>query len=110
VTSFLSDSTNRRVLNRLAAVGVVTTELESAARRGPLAGKTLVLTGALARLTRGAAANLIRRAGGRVSASISPRTDFVVVGEAPGSKLEAARRLGIERLDERALMAMVGPP
>jgi DNA ligase (NAD+) len=110
VTSFLSDSTNRRVLNRLAAVGVVTTELEPAARRGPLAGKTLVLTGALAGLTRGAAANLIRQAGGRVSASISPRTDFVVVGEAPGSKLEAARRLGIERLDERALMAMVGPP
>jgi DNA ligase (NAD+) len=106
--SFFSDGANRRILERLAAAGVVMTEPRGPARPGPLAGKTLVLTGALAGLTRDAAANMIRRAGGRVAASVSPRTDFVVVGDAPGSKLEAARRLGIERLDERSLMRLAG--
>jgi DNA ligase (NAD+) len=107
VVSFLSDKVNRRVLNRLAAAGVATIESEMPARRGTLAGKTLVLTGALAGLTRDTAENLIRRAGGSVAASVSPKTDFVVVGDAPGSKLEAAQRLGIKRLDEHSLRAMV---
>jgi DNA ligase (NAD+) len=109
VTAFLSARANRRVLDRLAAAGVTTVGRAAVAGRGPLAGKTLVLTGALERLSRDAAHDLILRAGGRVAASVSPKTDFVVVGEAPGRKLDVARRLGIERLDERALMAMVQP-
>lgn len=108
VASFFSDGKNRRVLDRLAAAGVAMTEHGPTAQDGALAGKTFVLTGALAGLTRQAAEGLILRAGGQVSSSVSPRTDFVVVGQAPGRKLEAARRLGIQRLDERALMAMVG--
>jgi DNA ligase (NAD+) len=110
VASFLCDGTNRRVLKRITAAGVVTTAPRVPTWRGPLAGKTLVLTGALAGLTRDAATNLIRRAGGRVTASVSPKTDFVVVGDAPGSKLEAARRFGIERLDERSLVKLAGQP
>jgi DNA ligase (NAD+) len=109
VVSFLSDTTNRRVLDRLAAAGVAMVERERSAGRGALAGKTVVLTGALEGLSRAAAEDLILQAGGRVSTSVSPRTDFVVVGEAPGSKLDTARRLGIAELDERALMAMARP-
>jgi DNA ligase (NAD+) len=107
VGSFFSDEKNRRVLDRLAAAGVAKTEDGPTARDGALAGKTFVLTGTLAGLTRQAAESLILEAGGHVSSSVSPRTDFVIVGQAPGRKLEAARRLGIRRLGERALMAMV---
>jgi DNA ligase (NAD+) len=107
VAAFLDEPMNRRVLDRLAAAGVTTVERPAPARRAPLAGKTLVLTGTLAGLTRNAAQDLILRAGGRVAGSISPKTDFVVVGDAPGTKLAAARRLGIRELDERALRAMV---
>jgi DNA ligase (NAD+) len=110
IGSFLSDRTNRHVLDRLAAAGVATVEPERPTDRGPLAGKTVVLTGALEGLTRAAAEDLILRAGGRVSTSVSPRTDFVIVGEAPGGKLDTARQLGIAELDERALMAMAHPP
>jgi DNA ligase (NAD+) len=109
VAAFLDEPTNRRVLDRLAAAGVTPVERQAPARRGPLAGKTLVLTGTLAGLTRNAAQDLILRAGGRVAGSISPKTDFVVVGDTPGTKLAAARRLGIRELDERALRAMVQP-
>jgi DNA ligase (NAD+) len=76
------------------------------ARRGPLAGKTLVLTGALEGLSRDAATDLIERAGGRVTDSVSARTDYLVVGMDPGSKLDEARRFGVKLLDQRELMAM----
>jgi DNA ligase (NAD+) len=109
IVSFLSDQTNRRVLDRLAAAGVATVERERPMGRGPLVGKTVVLTGALAGLTRAAAEDLILQAGGRVSTAVSPRTDFVVVGEAPGSKRDTARRLGITELDQHELMAMARP-
>jgi DNA ligase (NAD+) len=109
VAGFLDEPTNRRVLDRLAAAGVTTVEQQAPAGRGPLAGKTLVLTGTLAGLTRNATRDLILRAGGRVAGSISPKTDFVIVGGAPGTTLAAARRLGIRELDERALRAMVPP-
>ena len=61
----------------------------------PLAGKTFVVTGTLPTLTRDAARELIERYGGRVTASVSRKTDYVVVGEAPGSKADDARRLGV---------------
>jgi DNA ligase (NAD+) len=76
---------------------------------GPLAGQTVVLTGALDALTRDAAEELIERAGGRVGDSIPRRTAYVVVGANPGGKLDDARRLGVKLLDERELMAMGGP-
>jgi DNA ligase (NAD+) len=74
---------------------------------GPLEGKTFVLTGALPTLTRDAARDLVLRAGGRVVGSISKKTNFVVVGEAPGSKADDARRLGVAILDEAAFLALV---
>jgi len=76
---------------------------------GPLAGRTLVLTGTLPTLTREAATELITAAGGRVTASVSKKTDYLVAGESPGSKLEKAERLGVPALDEAGLLALLEP-
>lgn len=73
---------------------------------GPLAGRTVVFTGALETLTRAEAEALVRRAGGRAAASVGPRTDLVVAGAAPGSKQERARRLGVTILDEPAFLKL----
>ena len=73
----------------------------------PLAGKTIVLTGSLPTLSREAARELIERSGGRVVGSVSKKTDYVVVGEAAGSKADDARRLGVAMLDEAGLLALV---
>ncbi|TXL67163.1 NAD-dependent DNA ligase LigA [Zeimonas arvi] len=80
------------------------------AQAGALQGKTIVLTGTLPSLTREQAETMIRRHGGSVTGSVSRKTDFVVAGEAAGSKLEKARALGVAVIDEAALRAMVGEP
>jgi DNA ligase (NAD+) len=74
---------------------------------GPLEGKTLVLTGTLPELTREEAAALVKGAGGKVVNSVSKKTDFVVAGESPGSKLAKAESLGTEVLDEAGLLALL---
>ncbi len=83
-------------------------EAEGAAPgEGPLSGKTLVLTGTLPDLTREQATERILQAGGRVTTSVSKKTDYVVAGESPGSKLEKAERLGVPVLDEAGLLALL---
>ena len=77
---------------------------------GPLAGKTFVLTGTLPDLTREEATQRITRAGGKVTGSVSKKTDYLVAGASPGSKLEKAERLGVTVLDEGALLALVENP
>jgi len=77
---------------------------------GPLAGKTFVLTGTLPDLTREEATQRITRAGGKVTGSVSKKTDYLVAGASPGSKLEKAERLGVTVLDEGALLALVEDP
>jgi DNA ligase (NAD+) len=74
---------------------------------GPLAGKTLVLTGTLPTLSRDQATELIEAAGGRVTGSVSSRTDYLVVGENPGSKATKAGQLGVRQLDEGGLRALL---
>jgi DNA ligase (NAD+) len=66
---------------------------------GPLAGKTLVVTGTIPGMTRQEAEELVRRLGGKVSSSVSKSTFAVVVGDSPGSKLDKARELGIRIID-----------
>ena len=108
VARFFADKGNRRMIERLAAAGVSTVERRAASGRGPLAGKTFVLTGALEGLTRDAAKDLIERAGGRVTDAVSRKTDYLVVGAEPGDKLDEARHFGVRELDERAFAALVG--
>ena len=75
---------------------------------GPLAGKTFVLTGTLPNLTREAASESIVAAGGKVSGSVSKKTDYVVAGEEAGSKLAKARDLRVTILDEGGLRKLLG--
>jgi DNA ligase (NAD+) len=81
---------------------------ERRATGGPLEGKTLVLTGALPELTREEAAALIKAAGGKVVSSVSKKTDYVVAGENPGSKLAKAEKYETTILDEPGLLSLLG--
>jgi DNA ligase (NAD+) len=108
VVSFFHEGHNRSLLERLAKAGVNFTEPHAVRSGGPLEGKIYVLTGSLPTLTRGAATELIERAGGRVAGSVSKKTDAVVAGEDAGSKLEKARTLGVEVIDEAELLRRTG--
>jgi DNA ligase (NAD+) len=79
----------------------------AAVEAGPLAGKTFVLTGTLASMTREQAQEALEQLGARVAGSVSKKTNYVVAGEDAGSKLEKARQLGIETLDEPAFLALI---
>jgi DNA ligase (NAD+) len=108
IVRFFSDPGNREVCRRLQAAGVRVAERVARPTDGSLAGRTFVLTGTLAGLTREAARRLIETRGGRVADAVSRRTDAVVVGEGPGQKLDAARRLGIRTMDEARFRRLVG--
>jgi DNA ligase (NAD+) len=108
IRTFFEQPHNREVVEQLRACGVSWPEGEGAAS-GPqvLAGKTLVLTGSLPTLTRDEAKSLIESVGGKVSGSVSKKTDWVVAGSDAGSKLERARELGVSVLDEAGLKALL---
>jgi len=107
VARFFADPRNREEIERLRRLGVTWERGERRPRAtdGPFAGKTVVLTGALSSMTREEAKERIEAAGGRVTSSVSKKTDFVVAGEDPGSKLRKAQELGVEVLDEAGLLA-----
>jgi DNA ligase (NAD+) len=81
---------------------------QAQAAAGPLSGKTLVLTGTLPSLNREEAAAKIEAAGGKVSGSVSKKTDYVVAGEDAGSKLDKAQKLGVRIIDEAELLRLCG--
>jgi DNA ligase (NAD+) len=108
VTTFLAEPRNRATIERLAAAGVAMTEEGHTEGPRPLDGKSLVLTGGLASLSRDQAKDLVIRLGGRVTGSVSKKTDYVVVGEDAGSKADDAKRLGVTTLDEAAFLKLVG--
>jgi DNA ligase (NAD+) len=108
VASFFRDPSNRKLLARLAEAGLTLTEPRAIRSGGPLAGRSYVLTGTLPTLSRAEATALIESAGGRVTGSVSKQTDAVVAGEAAGTKLEKARALGIEIIDEAELKRRAG--
>jgi len=105
IHAFFAEKRNRRVIDRLLAAGVKPAAVR--ATQGPLSGKKFVLTGGLATMTRPEAQRRIEALGGRVVSSVSKETDYVVVGEEPGSKLARAEKLGIARLDEDAFRRLV---
>jgi DNA ligase (NAD+) len=108
--TFFEQPHNREVVEQLRAAGVTWAEHDGEADTSPkpLAGKIFVLTGSLPSLEREQAKALIEAAGGKVSGSVSKKTHYVVAGEAAGSKLDKARDLGVEVIDEAALRALLG--
>ena len=107
VEQHLAAERNRRTIDKLRAAGVRLEEEPRPRLAGALRDRTFVLTGKLAALTRGEAQARIEALGGRVSGSVSKATDFVVVGEAAGSKLAKARQLGIATLDEAGFLELL---
>ena len=110
IRTFFDQPHNREVVEQLRAAGVQWPEGEGSAASAalqPLAGKTFVLTGTLPTLSRDDAKERIEAAGGKVSGSVSKKTDYVVAGSEAGSKLDKARELGRPVLDEAGLLALL---
>ncbi|HLH14966.1 MAG TPA: NAD-dependent DNA ligase LigA [Solirubrobacteraceae bacterium] len=104
----LDEPSMRSLIDELRELGLRLHEEGRAPSEGPLAQKTLVLTGTLPRLSREAATQRILAAGGRVTSSVSKKTDYLVAGESPGTKLEKAQRLDVPVLDEAGLLELLG--
>jgi DNA ligase (NAD+) len=105
---FFAQQANRVMIERLRESGVVmTAPLRERKADGVLAGKTLVLTGTLPNLSRDEATQLIAQAGGKVTGSVSKKTDYVIAGSDPGSKLVKAEQLGVPVLDEAGLRRLL---
>jgi DNA ligase (NAD+) len=109
VTQFFAAPENRRLIRELEKGGVrVAAEKRTPQAAGALAGKTVVLTGTLEKMTREEAETLIESLGGRASRSVSKKTDLVVAGPGAGSKLESAKRLGVRVLTEEEFLKLAG--
>ncbi len=110
INESLADEATWALVEKLREKGL-RLEADASERRqadGPLKGKTVVLTGTLPELTREEAAALVKSAGGKVTSSVSKKTDYVVAGDNPGSKLAKAEKFGTEILGEAALRDLVG--
>lgn len=107
VVSFFNEPENLETIEKLKAAGVNTLEPKTATIEGRLSDKTLVLTGSLESLTRSQASEMIESQGGKVSSSVSRKTDYVVAGADPGSKLDKAQQLGITILTESEFLELV---
>ncbi|HTA13140.1 MAG TPA: NAD-dependent DNA ligase LigA [Solirubrobacteraceae bacterium] len=103
----LDDQRMRTLIRELRELGLCFHEDGPPPSEGPLAERTLVLTGTLPELSREAATERILAAGGRVTTSVSKKTDYLVAGDSPGSKLEKAQRLGVSVLDEAGLLELL---
>jgi len=108
VVAYFSDRSAKRLIEKMRAVGMNFIEPRQVALGGALAGKTVVITGTLPTLSRTKATEVVEQAGGRVINSVSKATSFLVAGEEAGSKLEKAKALGIEIIDEVELLRRIG--
>ncbi len=108
IRSQLHDDRMVALIEDLRKIGLRFAEAGLAPTSGPLAGKTVVLTGTLPTLSREEATERIQAAGGRVTSAVSKKTHYLVAGEVPGSKLEKAERLHVRVLDERGLLDLLG--
>jgi DNA ligase (NAD+) len=108
VYQWFRDEANLRVLNKLRRAGVrLAEEAPPAAPEGPLAGLSFVITGTLASMPRSRAEELIRQLGGTATDSVIRKTDYLVVGEAPGSKLQKAQQYGTKLLNEQEFLELL---
>jgi DNA ligase (NAD+) len=110
VRGWFDDEENLALIEKLRAAGLRTADQTVPSREGdrPLDGVTLVLTGGLGSMSREEATGLAQSAGARVSSSVSKKTDFVVAGESPGTKLAKAEQLGVEVIDEPEFLRRLG--
>jgi len=110
VHAFFAQSSNQKLIDRLRSARLNFTEPQAGVppASGPFAGKTFVLTGILDGFTRDEAVELIRTRGGRVSGSVSRKTDYVLAGATPGSKAKKAREMGVALVSERDFRKMLG--
>jgi len=106
ITTFFREPSNLRTIERLREAGVK--PVEGSTVSGTLSGKTFVLTGTLEKFSRNRAKEIIESRGGNVSSSVTKKTDYVVAGASPGSKLDKAGQLGIPVLDEEAFLEITG--
>jgi DNA ligase (NAD+) len=108
VAGFFDEPRNRKLLERLEKLALNFKEPTAAEGKGPLAGQTYVVTGTLPTLSRSEATRRIEEAGGKIGSSVSKKTTAVVAGEEPGTKLDRARTLGVEVIDEAELLLRLG--
>jgi DNA ligase (NAD+) len=103
IHDFFATHENRRLVDRLSAHGLNMDEARKAVKAGPrpLEGKTIVVTGTLQNYSRDAIEQRIHELGGKPSSSVSKKTDYVLAGESPGSKVDKARELGVKVIDEK---------
>jgi DNA ligase (NAD+) len=110
LVQWFGEERNRRLLERLRTAGLNfrSALYRPAAAGGVFAGKTFVLTGTLPSMTREQATAKIEALGGKSSSSVSKQTDYVLAGEAAGSKIDKARKLGLRIIDEAEFLRMCG--
>ncbi len=108
ITRWFHEPHNRRLIEKLRKAGLQFEQKKVRKAEGKLAGKQFVLTGTLAHYSRDDAKKMVEEAGGRVIGSVSKKTDYVVVGADPGSKVDKARSLGVKTIDEAELLKILG--
>jgi DNA ligase (NAD+) len=107
VYEYFRNPANRAVIEGLLTAGVRPEQPKKVRRAGKLAGKTIVVTGTLEKFTRPQIEQAIKQAGGKTSSSVSKKTDFVLAGKEPGSKLDKARQLGVKVIDEKQFQEII---
>ena len=107
IHAWFADKQNQTLIDQLRRHGLNFKSARREQSSGPMAGKTIVLTGSLPNLTRDEATKLIEAAGGRTSSSVSQKTDYLLAGEATGSKFAKAEKLGVSILDEAKLLELI---
>jgi DNA ligase (NAD+) len=108
IASFFHEKHNREVIRNLLKAGVHWPKPTRAKKSSALVGKTFVLTGGLASMSRDEAKRKLQDMGAKVTESVSKKTDYVIVGEEPGSKADKARELGVTMLDEKEFLKLIG--
>jgi DNA ligase (NAD+) len=109
VRDWFDEPRSAALIDALISLGLTTVEPGERASPGVFSGKTLVLTGSLPNLSRSEATARIEQAGGKVGSSVSKKTSIVVAGDEAGTKLDKARQLGVEIIDEAELLRRLGP-
>jgi DNA ligase (NAD+) len=107
IRAYFDNAENRRLLERLLASGIEWPPMERPKGTGNVTGKTFVITGTLEQMSRDAARDALLERGAKVTGSVSKKTDYLVAGADPGGKLDKARQLGVEVLDEAAFLALL---